>query len=265
MQCSPSNSFFDPQILFSMWLRSGEVPLRKFIYFSVLFFSIVKVDFCQTITVNKENRTVAVTVTDDAQMEADEAVVTVGFTTYGSDSQQTYADATRTSNGIIDALHSVGIRQDAIESADQSLTEIDTEDKLRYAKGIRFRFAQSWRVTVPANSAADTLHAAVSAGANDSGNIQWKLRDDKALEGVAEDKALAHAQEIAGRYAAGLKSKLGAMIYASNQVPVRGIFGGMLNTENASMAARKANLKPLAIAPEKITKTATVYAVFAIE
>jgi hypothetical protein len=38
-----------------------------------------------------------------------------------------------------------------------------------------------------------------------------------------------------------------------------------LNTESASLRASKPNLKPLAISPEKIQKTATVYAVFAIE
>jgi hypothetical protein len=228
-------------------------------------FVAVSDSFCQTITVNKENRTVAVTVTDDAQVAADVAVVTVGFTAYGSEQQQTYGDATRTSNAIIDALHSAGIRQDAIQSADQSLNEIDPDDKVRYAKGIRFRFAQSWRVTVPAGSAADVLHTAIMAGGNESGGIEWRLANEEALESAAEDNALAHAQKIAERYAAGLKSRLGAMIYASNQVPARGFFGAMMNTENASIAARKANLKPLAIAPEKITKSATVYAVFAIE
>jgi len=240
--------------------------LRTCFFFAAFFFFAAQAGLSQTITVNKENRTVAVTVTDDAQMVADEAVVSVGFTAYGSDSQQTYVDATRTSNAIMDSLHAAGIKQDAIESADQSLTEIDTDDKVRYAKGIRFRFAQSWHVSVPAAAAADTLQAAVKAGANNSGNIEWKLGNDKALEAAAEEKALAHAQGIAERYAAGLKSKLGAMIYASNEVPVRGIFGrGALNTENASLSATKVNLKPLAIAPEKITKSATVYAVFAIE
>lgn len=204
-------------------------------------------------------------VTDDAQVEANVAVVTVGFTAYGSDQQQTYLDATRTSNAVIDALHASGIKQDAIESADQSLTEIDDNDKLRYTKGIRFRFSQSWHVTVPAGAAADTIHTAVTAGANDSGGIQWKLDKDEVLEASAEDKALAHAQKIAERYAAGLKCKLGPMVYASNQVPVRGFFGGMLNTESASVKARNVNLKPLAIAPERITKSATVYAVFSIE
>ncbi|QNI36368.1 SIMPL domain-containing protein [Edaphobacter albus] len=219
----------------------------------------------QTITVGKDNRTVAVTVTDDAQVESDTAVVSVGFTSYGSDQQQTYADATRISNRVIDALHAAGVRADAIQSADQSLTEIDAEDKIHSAKGLRFRFAQSWNVTVDASSAADVLHTAISAGANNSGNIQWKLKNEDALEAAAEEKALAHAQKVAERYAAGLKCRLGSMIYASNQVPIRGLFGATLNTETASASSARVNLKPLAIAPEKITKTATVYAVFAIE
>jgi hypothetical protein len=39
----------------------------------------------------------------------------------------------------------------------------------------------------------------------------------------------------------------------------------MLNTQSASVSSSKINLKPLAIAPEKISRSATVYAVFAIE
>jgi uncharacterized protein len=220
----------------------------------------------QTITVNKENRTIAVTSTDEAEVTADVAAVTVGFTTYGTDQNQTYADATRISNAIITALHDAGIKQDAIQSTQQSLTAIDDDDKLRYSKGIRFKFYQAWVVTVPAESAADILHVAITAGANNSGGIQWKLKSEDALEEAAADKALAHAQKIAERYAAGLKNKLGALIYASNQEPPRGFFGGrLLNTESASLSSSKINLKPLAIVPEKISKSITVYAVFAIE
>jgi uncharacterized protein YggE len=220
----------------------------------------------QTLTVNKENRTIAVTVTDEAQVIADVATITVGFTAYGVDQNQTYADATRISNAIMSALHGTGIGQEAIESAEQSLTAIDDNDKIRPSKGIRFRFSQSWHVTVPAASAADTLHTAITAGANDSGGIAWKLDNDEALEAAAADKALAHAQKVAERYAKGLKNRLGALVYASNQVPPRGLFGGgMLNTQSASVSSSKINLKPLAIAPEKISRSATVYAVFAIE
>ena len=220
----------------------------------------------QSITVNKENRTIAVTATDEAEVTADLAAVTVGFITYGVDQNQTYADATRTSNAIIAALHDAGVKQDAIQSAQQSLTSIDDDDKLRYSKGIRFRFSQSWVVTGPASSDADILHVAITAGANNSGAIEWKLSSDEALETAAADKALAHAQKIAERYAGGLKNKLGALVYASNQEPPRGFFGGRsLNTQSASLSSSKINLKPLAIVPDKISKSITVYAVFAIE
>ena len=43
-------------------------------------------------------------------------------------------------------------------------------------------------------------------------------------------------------------------------------FGNIeLNTSSATLSTKSRNVAPLAIAPELITKSATVYAVFAIE
>ncbi len=218
----------------------------------------------QTIQVNKDNRTIAITTSDQAEAIADTAVVTVGFNTYGATQDGTYADASRISNAIMDALTRAEVKAAAIQSVNQSLTGIGEDDKLRYAKGLRFAFAQAWHVTVPAVSAADVLHVAISAGANDSGAIEWKLSQDDALEAEAAGKALTHARQIADRMAHGLNAKLGALVYASNQTPQRDFFGRALGTQQAFIAA-KINLKPLAIRPEKILKSATVYAVFAIE
>jgi uncharacterized protein YggE len=219
----------------------------------------------QNIQINKDNRTIAITETDQAEGIADVAAITVGFVAYGKDQTQTYADSTKTSNAIMDALHELGIKPEAIESKTQNLSAIDEEDKLRFAQGIRFTFSQSWQVTVPAGKAADTIHAAVLAGGNQSGSIQWKLKNEEPLEAEAAAKAFAHAKQDAERMAKGLGSKLGSLVYASNQVPQQRFFGGMLNTESAVLSSRHANLKPLAISPEKISRSATVYAVFAIE
>jgi uncharacterized protein YggE len=220
----------------------------------------------QTIQVNKENRTIAITTSDQAEAIADVAVVSVGFSTYGTDQDSTYAEGSRISNAIMKALQDSGVKSNSIESANQSLNAIEDSDKPRYTKGLRFAFSQSWRVTVAAKDAADILHVAITAGANDSGGIQWKLANDDALEAEAAEKALAHAQQIASRMAKGLNAKLGPLVYASNQTPPRTLFGGaMLQTESASMASSKINLKPIAISPEKIEKSATVYAIFAIE
>ena len=228
----------------------------------------------QQIQVNKENKTIAITTSDQAEAVADTAVVTVGFHTFGKDQDSTYADASRISNAIITALTAGGVPKDAIESAAQGLNPIEPgndEQKARYAAGLRFEFSQSWHVTVQATAAASVLHVAITAGANDSGNIDWQLKQDDALEAEAAKKALEHARQIASRMASGLGVKLGTLVYASNQTPPRGIFAAlgmgpaMLDTTSAALGTVKRNLVPLAISPEKITKSATVYAVFAIE
>jgi uncharacterized protein YggE len=223
----------------------------------------------QQIQINKENKTIAITTSDQAEALADMAVVTVGFHIYGKDQDGTYAQASQTSNAIMAALTSSGVPKEAVESAQQSLNPLEPngdENKARYAQGLRFEFSQSWRVTVPADGAAEALHLAISAGANDSGNIQWQLKKDDALEAEAAKKALEHARQIAAQMAAGLGVRLGTLIYASNQTPPRGFLSsGVSDQTGMSLAAPKRNLAPLAISPERISKYATVYAVFAIE
>ena len=218
----------------------------------------------QTIQVNKENKTIAITATDSADAEADTADVSVGFAAYGVEQQKTYVDATLISNRIIDALVVAGIPRDHIRSVAQSLTAIESDDKLRYAQGLRFVFMQSWKVATAARNAADAIHIAITSGANNSGGIDWRLADDNALEAEAAKKALTHAREIADRMAEGLHAKLGPLVYASNQLPQRTFFGS-LQTESASLSSVRKNLKPLAIVPDKVSRSATVYAVFSIE
>jgi uncharacterized protein YggE len=224
----------------------------------------------QQIQINKENKTIAITTSDQADAMADTAVLTVGFHIFGKDQDGTYAEASRTSNAIMSALTAAGVVKEAIQSAEQSLSPLEQNsdaDKARFGQGIRFEFAQSWHVTVPADAAADVLHVAITSGANDSGGIEWELKKDDSLEAEAAKKALEHARQIASQMAAGLGVKLGTLVYASNQTPPRTLFGTSFDTVtvSAGVAGRKVNLKPLAISPEKIQKSATVYAVFAIE
>jgi uncharacterized protein len=219
----------------------------------------------QTIQVSKENRTIAVTTSDEVEALADRAKVAVGFTVYGSDQDQTYAGATNTSGAIMKALGDIGIKPEAIESTEQNLSAIDDNDKVRYSKGLRFVCSQRWVVTVPADGAADALHAAITAGANDSGQVSWDLADERALEAEAMTVALAHAQQIADRMAKGLNARLGPLVYASNQPEPRpGVFG-LSTRAGALSASNQMNLKPLSLRPAKISRSATIYAVFSLE
>src|ERR1700761_7675890 len=225
----------------------------------------------QQIQISEQNKTIAISTSDDASALADTAVITVGFSTWGKDQDSTYTTASKTSNAVFTALTASGVPKEAITSTGQRLAPIDPnsdEDKTRYAEGLRFSFSQSWQITVPASQAATALHVAIANGANNSGDIQWQLKRDDTLQAEAAGKALQHAREIATQMAKGLGAKLGPLVYASNQTPPRGVFANMgfgnveLNTASASMSVRAKNLAPLAITPERITKSATVYAVF---
>ena len=75
----------------------------------------------QTIQVNKDNRTIAITATDKVIVMADTATVHIGFIAYGPDSDAAYATGSRISNAIVKALTAAGIPSDAIESENQNV------------------------------------------------------------------------------------------------------------------------------------------------
>jgi uncharacterized protein len=221
----------------------------------------------QQIQVSKDNKTISVSTTEEASALADTAVVSIGFNSFGKDQDGTYAAATETSNAIISAITASGVAKDAIQSQEQNLTPLNPEDfqnKTRYAEGMRFQFSQRWQVTVPADQAAHLLQEAITHGANNSGGIDWQLKNDDALQAEAAQKALSHARNIAEHMAQGLGAKLGALLYASNQVPVVGGIGPRMYAM-AAAPVEKRSLTPLAISPDRITRSATVSAVFAIE
>jgi uncharacterized protein YggE len=222
--------------------------------------------FAQTIQVNQSNRTIAVTVTDKATEMADVATVHIGFQAYAPDSDSAYAAGSKTSNAIIDALHKAGIDDKAIESDDQSLQrnqQFDEKESEAERAQRRFVLSQTWKVKTSAADAAKVLHIAVEAGANNSGDIDWDVKDRAALEAQAAAKALQHARAVADQMAKGLNAHLGPLLYASNQQsqpPV--IFDRLQSFAKLQQAPPPL---PLAINPQKIEQSATVYAVFAIE
>ena len=226
----------------------------------------------QGIQINKDNKSINISASAEASALADTAIVTIGFQSFGKEQDQTYAEAARTSNAIVTALQAVGVLDRAIQSSDQTLHSLEPgaePDRTRYAEGLRFFFSQSWQVTVPAADAAKVLSVAVQAGANQSGTIQWELGDESALQSEAAAKALGRAHELAAKMAQGLGSHLGALLYASNQTSPQAISGSGIGSGRGGNLGggymERKNLLPLAIRPQRITRSATVYAVFAIE
>jgi len=221
----------------------------------------------QQIQISKDNKTIAITTTDEASAMADTAVVSIGFNSFGKDQDATYAAATEISNAIVNTITATGLDKDAIQSEEQNLSPLNPDDfqnKSHFAEGMRFQFSQRWQVTVPAAQAAQLLQLAITHGANNSGNIQWQLKSDEALQLEAAQKALHHARDMAEHMAQGLGAKVGTLLYASNQTPERPFAMNGLAAPTRLVREDKA-LRPLAISPNRITRSATVYAVFAIE
>lgn len=221
----------------------------------------------QTIQVSKENRTISVTATDKVTAMADVATVHVGFIAYGPSSDATYANGSRISNAIVKALTAAGIPSDAIESENQNLSPVQNYqvEKLTDAEKAqrKFQVTQSWTVRTNANDAGKVLDLAVKAGANQSGQIDWSFKDENAPEAEAAAKALQRARTQANQMAQSLNSKLGVLLYASNEVQASPVRPMMRAMAAAPMAMEK--VEPLAINPRQIEKSATVTAVFAIE
>ncbi len=232
-----------------------------------VLFGLMGSTHAQTIKVDKNNRTIAVTAGDKALTDADLAVVHVGFQVFGPDEQSTYASGSKISNAIMDALKKAGVPEKSIESENQNLAPNNYHDQreseMDRAKK-QFVLNQSWTVKTKPDDAAKALHIAVEAGANQSGQIEWQYQDMNSLQAKAAANALAKAQVIAQQMAQGLNVKLAGLIYASNQAPESPVHP--MPMMMARMGAAKANsVEPLAINPRQIEESSTVYAVFAIE
>jgi uncharacterized protein len=199
------------------------------------------------------NRTLTVNAEDEVSVEPEVAILHVGFETQTGDAQTVYADGKRISNAVIAALKQAGIPEDAIRSESQRLDR-------DYEKPHKFKLVQQWTVKAPPERAAEILDVAVTAGATSSGDIEWTVKDEKTLEAQALDRTAGRARENAAVLAKSMGVRLGSVIYVSNQVSVVRPIRAMAAFKNEAAASQ-----PLAIEPHKVSRSATVYAVYSIE
>jgi uncharacterized protein YggE len=203
------------------------------------------------------NRTLTVSADGEVSVEPEIAILHVGFETQLGDAQSVYSDGSRTSNAITAALKQAGIPEGSIRSETQHLDR-------DYDKPHKFKLVQQWSVRAPAAKAAEILDVAITAGATSSGDIEWTVNDEKGLEQQALDKAAARVKESAAVLAKGMGVRLGNLIYVSNQ-----LMGGprpLYAAANARSLSKDANApQPLSIEPHKVSRSASVYAVYSIE
>ena len=201
------------------------------------------------------NRTLTVSAENTVTVEPDVAILHVGFETQPTDAKSAYATGAATSNAIINAIKQAGVPQSAIRSEWQHLNSV-------YDKPHKFTLQQQWTVRVKPEQAAEILDVAVTAGANNSGQVDWAVEDEQALQDKALEGAAARVRAQAAVLARGMGVKLGTLVYVSNQVSSPVIPVRMYAMKAAPMAGAP---PPLAIEPHKVSSSANVYAVFAIE
>jgi uncharacterized protein YggE len=208
--------------------------------------------------IESTNRTLTVSAEDRVTVDPDLAILHIGFQTLPTDAKSAYAAGARTSNDIVAALKQAGIPETSIRSESQRLDSV-------YNKPHKFTLSQQWTVKVPPERAAEILDIAVSAGATDSGQIDWTVKNQQALDDQALDGATARAKAQAAVLARGMGVHLGALVYVTNQTSSP-VFQMSAYANNAAPQAERFREAPeaLSIEPRKVSSTATVYAVFAI-
>jgi uncharacterized protein len=225
----------------------------------------------QNIQINQQNKTIAISATDEATAVADVAAITIGFHIFKPDADTASAEGGRLSQAIMKAIHDAGVNDKNIESKSQGVSRNPSFEynDAAYIASRQFQFEQSWEVKVDPKNAPEVLRVALAAGANESGTIDWLLVDRPALQTKAAANALAKAHAMAGQMAQGLNVKLGALIYITNQGNSKADrFAGSMEFDRIGLAAKiftPPPPPPLEIRPQTIREEATVYAVFAIE
>lgn len=207
--------------------------------------------------IESTNRTLTVSAEGRVTADPEVAILHIGFETQPSEAKGAFAAGAKTSNEIVAALKQAGIPETSIRSESQHLDR-------DYSKPHKFKLVQQWTVKTPPERAAEILDIAVAAGATDSGQIDWTVQDERALEDQALDQAAARARADAAVLAKGMGVHLGALVYVTNQISEQRFVAAYANN-GAPGGAFAAPPMTLAIEPRKVSREAAVYAVFAIE
>ncbi len=209
--------------------------------------------------IDSANRSITVSAEGRVSVDPDVAILHIGFETKPSDAKSAYADGAQISNAIVSAIKQAGIPETSIRSESQRLEPVDV-------KNHKFKLTQTWTVKTPPERTGEILDAAITAGATDSGQIEWTVQDTHALEDQALDQAASRARSDAEVMAKASGARLGALLYLTNQVTVStGNVYSNYNNAVGGLDRLSSQAPPLAIEPRKVSRTATVYAIFAIE
>lgn len=217
-------------------------------------------------------RTITVTATGTAAAQADLAIVHVGYQMYGPDAKTAYAEGVETSSAVMEALIGAAVSRDDIESTSQALVQTQGYELQQYPMDSEqrhnheFTVMQGWAVRVKPDEAAKVLNAAIRAGANHSGWIEWSVSDENHLRSQAAAEAATNAWAMADQIAAKLKVHIVRLQSASQSPEYPGGYGGgVMGGVGAALQIMTPNNQPLAIHSRRVEVKTTLQATFEIQ
>lgn len=221
----------------------------------------------QEIEVNHENKTIAVVVSGTAEADADVAVLQIGYDTSGPSKDVVVAQNLKNAENITTAMSKAGVPKGDLETAEFTLSQV--RESQGASKQPVYRMHQLWRIRVPVAESQRVLDIAFQAGANIFEGVSWEVADPRTLEKKARATATARAHEVAVELANGMGAKVGELLYVSNTAVEEYRFAaraGMGGGGGGGYWLRRERVEASPkLFPEKVSRTETVYAVFAIQ
>jgi uncharacterized protein len=229
--------------------------------------------FSQALQVNRENKTVEVTVTQKIEVEADTARVSLEAKTFGETHDAAYLENLRIADQVVKALLDRGVPKTRIEthgiSSDAEVASELKEFTPEERRLRKFTVSQSWTIQVPAADAQKVVDIAVHAGANRITGVEWEMNDPDALDAKARHASIAKARTVAEEIAGGLGGKLGVVLFVSNVSESKLLYvpgAGLSENETLDKFTEQFwRRRSLQLFPEKITREVTLHAIFALE
>jgi uncharacterized protein YggE len=225
----------------------------------------------QDIQVNRENKTVAVSVTRSVEVPPDYAWVQLGYRNRGPEQAAVYEENGRHAEKIISALLAAGVKKSDIQTQSLDLARVDEssqdQDKEKSKEPV-FEAAQTWTVRAPIGSVQNVVDQAVAAGANAVNDVQWAVADPDALDARARGAAMDNARRVADEMAKSLGGKAGGLLYVSNSEPNGSYYrngGGFGKAKLLTVEVAGTRLPILNLFPQNVRREVTIYAVFALE
>lgn len=216
------------------------------------------------IAIDRNNRVISVSASDHAEADPDVADIHIGYTAYGATLQAAYKTASDSSNGIIKAITAAGAQKAEIQSQSQRVSRL-SDYEAKQQKGMKFSVSQSWTVSAAPKDAALILDAAIQAGANQSGDINWRMKSSVALDQEAIRRATERAKAMADSLAKSMGVALGKPVYATNTISSGVVQPRMMMNVMRVSSGVADQTAPLAIEAQRVQSDATVQIVYAIE